>query len=127
MSESTINTVRSTGITSPIRVLPRTEEELLEREAQYAERGLVRSLRDLGYDAVDAIDLRKHARRHPLVALAAAAVAGFFLQGRLRAMARGDKASLTSALLLLMPISKLIQSSVVGAFSQKLAAFLFKR
>ena len=112
---------------SPIRRPPRTEEELLEREAELAESGVVLALREVGGDVMDAVDLSRHARRHPLRALAIAAGAGFLLQGRLRAMARGDKASLTSALLLLMPITKLIRGAVVNAFVQRIAGSFLKR
>ena len=62
-----------------LEVEPRTEEELLEREDRRARDELRDSVKDLGEDVVDALDLRRQVRRHPAGVLLTSLCGGFAL------------------------------------------------
>lgn len=67
---------------------PDSEAELLERAEREARVRLEAAASDLGNAVLDALELRRHVREHPLVSLGAGLVSGFVLGRPLASVAR---------------------------------------
>jgi len=103
-----------TAVTSRTRSRPLTEEELLDREEHLASEGLRLSLSDVGQDILDVVDIPRHVRQHPLIALMLGAGGGLVASGPLLAFFRGQAGATSVLWALSRPVIKILKAMVVG-------------
>ena len=114
MSSYATSIAPATAAISRTRSRPLTEEELLDREEHLAVVGLRLSLSDVGQDILDVVDIPRHVRRHPMLALLCGAGGGLLLTGPLLAFFRGQAGATTVLSALSKPVVKMLKAMLVG-------------